>query len=126
MKITSLVSSSNAVDSFSHHVTQKVEETTLKSQQHDKQQSIQSKIDEDKKKDLTKDEAEQIVNGINEFLKPQYTSLNFKMHEELDKYYVEVIDQETKKVIREIPSKELLDMYAKMTEFLGLFIDKKL
>ncbi|HHY74144.1 MAG TPA: flagellar protein FlaG [Bacillus bacterium] len=76
--------------------------------------------------ELTKEDLKNVVNGLNEFLKPTFTSLNFKVHEELDRYYVEVVDQETKKVIREIPSKELLDMYAKMTEYLGLFIDKKL
>lgn len=83
-------------------------------------------LEKEEKDQLTKKEAEQIVKGINEFLKPRYTSLNFVLHEELDRYYVEVIDRETNKVIREIPEKELLDLYVKMTEFLGLFIDEKL
>ncbi|MBU8881202.1 flagellar protein FlaG [Bacillus sp. FJAT-29790] len=124
-----MVSSTRPLDvnssALKESVAKIVEVTTLKEQHQDKQLSIQNDIDKEKKKELTKDEAEQIVNGINEFLKPKFTSLNFKMHEELDRYYVEVIDKETKKVIREIPSKELLDMYAKMTDFLGLIIDKK-
>ncbi|WP_254119785.1 flagellar protein FlaG [Bacillus sp. FJAT-29790] len=129
MKINGMVSSTRPLDvnssALKESVAKIVEVTTLKEQHQDKQLSIQNDIDKEKKKELTKDEAEQIVNGINEFLKPKFTSLNFKMHEELDRYYVEVIDKETKKVIREIPSKELLDMYAKMTDFLGLIIDKK-
>lgn len=94
------------------------------------QQSAQdqmSKYMEKKEREkLSSEEAQQIVNGLNEFLKPKYTTLKFKLHEESDRYYVEVIDRDTKEVIREIPEKDLLDMYAKMTELLGLFIDEKL
>ncbi|UQZ76082.1 flagellar biosynthesis protein FlaG [Niallia circulans] len=74
---------------------------------------------------LKKEKAEEIVTSINEFLKPHYTSINFKVHDETERYYIEVVDKATEKVIREIPSKELLDIYAKMTEFIGIFIDKK-
>jgi flagellar protein FlaG len=101
----------------------RVEDSAVREQQ-DKQLSVQN--DNDKKKELTKDDAEHVVKGINEFLQPKFTSLHFKLHEDLDRYYVEVVDQQTKEVVREIPSKELLDMYAKMTDFLGLFIDEKL
>jgi len=76
--------------------------------------------------DVNKEKAEEIVTSINDFLKPHYTSINFKLHDETEKYYVQVIDKDTEKVIREIPSKELLDMFAKMSDFLGLFVDKKL
>lgn len=96
-------------------------EATVKEQQ-DQHLSVQN----NKEKELTKNEAEHVINGMNEFLKPKLTSLKFKLHDDLDRYYIEVVDQNTDKVVREIPSKELLDMYAKMTEFLGLFIDKKL
>lgn len=75
---------------------------------------------------LKKEKAEEIVTSINEFLKPHYTSISFKVHDETERYYIEVVDKDTDKVIREIPSKELLDVYAKMTEFIGIFIDKKL
>jgi flagellar protein FlaG len=75
---------------------------------------------------LNKEKAEEIVTSINEFLKPHYTSISFKVHDETERYYIEVVDKDTDKVIREIPSKELLDIYAKMTEFIGIFIDKKL
>ncbi|WP_400243357.1 flagellar protein FlaG [Niallia sp. JL1B1071] len=74
---------------------------------------------------LPKEKAEELVTSINEFLKPHYTSISFKVHDETDRYYIEVVDKDTEKVIREIPSKELLDIYAKMTEFIGIFIDKK-
>lgn len=90
------------------------------------QQFNDKKLIDGNKSELTKEEAEHIVKGMNEFLQPQYRSVSFKLHEELDRYYVEVIDNKTKDVIREIPDKKILDMYAKMKEYLGLFIDEKL
>lgn len=126
MNINSITSSTSSMQSTVNKSTQAVEETAMIEKSQKTQHMERTKLDDETKKELTREEAEHIVNGINEFLKPQFTSLHFKMHEELDRYYVEVIDQETKKIIREIPEKELLDMYAKMTNFLGLIIDKKL
>lgn len=74
---------------------------------------------------VIKEKLEEIVKGMNDFLSPTTTSLRFELHDELNKYYVKVIDERTKEVIREIPSKKLLDIYASMTEFLGLAVDKK-
>lgn len=105
--------------------TKKTKESAIEEQQ-ELQKARQVKKEKEEQQELSKDELKQVVKGLNEFLKPTFTSLNFKVHEETDRYYVEVVDQETKKVIREIPSKEMLDMYAKMTEFLGLFVDRKL
>ena len=66
------------------------------------------------------------ANEMNEFLKPFYTSLKFQLHEKLDEYYVQVIDTQTEEVLKEIPNKKFLDMYASLAEIAGLLIDKKL
>lgn len=65
------------------------------------------------------------VEAVNEFLVPLKTSIKFVFHEELQEYYVEVINEATDEVIREIPPKKFLDMYAEMAKFMGLIIDKK-
>lgn len=104
-------------------IIQRTEQVKPLEQHQDKQQK---ELKEERKDKLSKEETEHIVKGMNEFLHPKYTSVTFKLHEELDRYYVEVIDKETKEVVREVPTKEILDMYAKMTEYLGLFIDEKL
>lgn len=115
--------SSNDVSAIETHQPRNADELTLIEKQ---EKIIKASQEEEKKKELSKDDAEHVVKGINEFLQPKFTNLHFKLHEKLDRYYVEVVDQETKEVVREIPAKELLDMHAKMTEFLGLFIDQKL
>lgn len=93
-------------------------------QQQDKHLGIRK--DEELNEEILRKEAEHIVNGMNEFLQPKQTNLSFKLHEELDSYYVEVVDKDTKEVVKEIPAKKILDMRAKMMEYLGLFIDEKL
>jgi flagellar protein FlaG len=75
---------------------------------------------------IPKEKLGEIVKGMNEFLQPSHTSLKFELHDELKEYYVQIIDERTNEVIREIPPKKLLDMYAAMMEFVGLIVDKKI
>jgi flagellar protein FlaG len=75
---------------------------------------------------FAKQDVQQLIEGINEFLAPTKTHLNFQLHEKLDTYYVQVIDNETKEIVREIPPKKFLDMYASMAELLGLIVDEKI
>ncbi len=68
---------------------------------------------------------EEVVKSLNEFLKPAHTSLKFKLHEKLNEYYVTLINDDTNEVIREIPPKKMLDMYADVAKRLGIIVDKK-
>jgi flagellar protein FlaG len=75
---------------------------------------------------LPKEKVEEIVDSINKFLEASPTALKFELHEKLNEYYVKIIDEKTKETVREIPSKKMLDIYAAMTEFIGLMVDKKI
>ncbi len=77
-------------------------------------------------KEASKEELENVVKGLNEFLQPSHTYIQFELHEKLNEYYVTVVDEESKEVVREIPAKKMLDFYAAMTEFVGLVVDKKI
>lgn len=74
----------------------------------------------------SKEEMEKVVKGMNDFLKPSNTHLKFEFHDELEEYFVTIVDDVTYEVVKEIPSKKLLDMYAAMTDFLGILVDKKI
>ena len=76
-------------------------------------------------KKIKKEEMEEVVQGINNFLHPVNSSIKFVLHDKLDEYYVNVVDDETNEVIKEIPSKKLLDTYAAMLEFVGILVDEK-
>ena len=94
--------------------------------------TVTEKVDESiqsvKKEQLNveKKKMEHVVDGMNDFLLPMNVSIKFELHEELDRYFVKVVDSETDDVIREIPSEEFLNMYASMAEFMGLFVDRKI
>jgi flagellar protein FlaG len=92
----------------------------------DSQKQNQSSLSETPLHEVRKEKLEEVVKGINEFLQPSHTSLKFELHDELKEYYVQIIDERTKEVIREIPPKKLLDIYATMMQFVGLIVDKKI
>ncbi|MEH7107193.1 MULTISPECIES: flagellar protein FlaG [Bacillaceae] len=95
--------------------TEKTKEVSLDQPQDQSKQNQQ----------LTKEKTEKVINSLNDFLKASTTHLKFQYHEELQKYYVAIVDDQTNEVVKEIPPKKLLDMYAAMEDYLGLLVDKK-
>ena len=75
---------------------------------------------------ITKDMLINKVDKMNELLEPTTTAIKYQLHEELNVYYVQVLDTNTKEVLKEIPNKKFLDMYASMAELMGLLVDDKL
>ncbi|WP_099159881.1 flagellar protein FlaG [Virgibacillus ndiopensis] len=71
-------------------------------------------------------EVKTVVSKLNEFIEPTRTNLKFEFHEKLKEYYVTVVNPLTDEVIKEIPPKKMLDMYAAMAEFMGLLVDEKI
>lgn len=65
------------------------------------------------------------IQEINEILETVTTAVKFQLHEKLEVYYVQVINTKTDEVMKEIPQKKFLDMYASMVEFAGVIVDEK-
>lgn len=106
---------------------QKLEEMKTHNTKEYKENRVQKENEKQDIKDpLQKDQVKEIVNSMNEFIQPSHTSLKFEFHEKLNEYYVTIVDDSTRELVKEIPSKKLLDMYAAMTDFLGLMVDKKI
>lgn len=75
---------------------------------------------------VSEKELGKVVNDLNKWVQQtQSTHLQFRLHEKLNEYYVEIVDDLTKEVVREVPSKKLLDVAAKMQEMIGLLVDEK-
>lgn len=74
----------------------------------------------------TKEEAKELVENLNRFLRPVESAIKFVFHDKLNEYYITIIDSNTEEIIREIPPKKLLDVYAAMAEFMGLIVDEKI
>jgi flagellar protein FlaG len=74
----------------------------------------------------TKEKLEKVISALNDMLELAHTSSKFVLHEKLNDYYVQIVDEVTQEVVKEIPNKKFLDMYAEMIEFMGIFVDKKI
>jgi flagellar protein FlaG len=72
---------------------------------------------------------QQIKNAIsranNKIKSIHRTRAEFSYHEETKRISIKVFDEDTDKVIREIPPEETLDMLAKMWELAGILVDEK-
>lgn len=76
-------------------------------------------------KSPSKEELLKETEAINKWLESRGTHLKFTLHEGLNEYYVQIINDETMEVIREIPSRKILDISAKLQEMIGLLIDER-
>ncbi|MBZ9636028.1 flagellar protein FlaG [Clostridium sp. FP1] len=70
-------------------------------------------------------EVENAVSKINKLLEGQCTHIQYEKHDVLNQMIIKVIDNDTNEVIKEIPSRKILDMVAKMCEMAGILVDKK-
>jgi flagellar protein FlaG len=86
---------------------------------------LPEKQDQPQPEGQSKEKTKKVLNSMNDFLKASNSHLKFQFHEQLKEYYVTLVDDTTNEVIKEIPSKKLLDMYAEMADYLGLLVDKK-
>lgn len=75
---------------------------------------------------ISKEKLTETIDKLNGFFEPSRRNLKFEFHDKLDQYYVSVVDSITSEVIKEIPPKKFLDMYAAMAEFMGILVDKKI
>ena len=78
------------------------------------------------KQEPSKETLQKMVEGMNQFVSPTKTALHFEFHEKLNEYFVQIIDSETKEVVKEVPPRKFLDMYASMMEQMGLFVDQRI
>lgn len=79
----------------------------------------------DEKGQPTKQAYQTAVNKMNEFMEYSHKDSKFVFHDGLEKYYVEIVDSKTDKVVKEIPPKELLDAYYEMQKLIGKMFDTK-
>lgn len=66
-----------------------------------------------------------VVKELNEAMRIISTSLSFSIDQATGKTVIRVLDDETKQVIRQIPSEDLLRVAARITELLGVLFDEK-
>jgi len=74
-----------------------------------------------------KEDNERIKKAISEMTKNSKSNAEavFGIHEKTNRVTIKMIDRNTKKVIKEFPPEETLDMIAKVWEIAGIMVDEK-
>jgi flagellar protein FlaG len=67
---------------------------------------------------------QELVDSLNQFMLTFDQTLKFRLYEDTNQLWVRVIDTETDRVIREIPSQDTLKLAARIKDFVGLLIDE--
>ena len=65
------------------------------------------------------------VEKLNEFIRPYVTSLQFSVDKDLGKVVVKIMDSETKEVIKQIPSEDVLALTKALGKVSGLFVKQE-
>jgi flagellar protein FlaG len=78
-----------------------------------------------KAEEETRRKLQEGVKELNSFVKPYNTSLAFSVDEESGELVVKVTDNDTKEVIRQIPSEEALELAKALDKLKGLLIHQK-
>lgn len=77
-------------------------------------------------KAISKEKLNQVVDSINSVIETNNNELKFVFHDDLEEYFVQLVDSETEEVVKEIPPKKLLDAFYEMQKLVGLIVDEKI
>ncbi|WAG12660.1 flagellar protein FlaG [Aeromonas dhakensis] len=105
---SSLQSSSKSGQSAAQVLSGTTEEQRVTAQQDVKKQQDALAGEKSAKQDVSNADIENEVQNLQEFSKLQGWTVNFSVEKDLDQVVIKVVDAETKSMIRQIPSEELL------------------
>lgn len=113
----------HSIDSILHKPKNTVYSKSEYAEVHSKGRKENDELDynEEFSKDQLKDmveEAKKMMNGVNR-------QLSFRVHEGTGRDLIQLVDAETKDVIREIPPEKMLDILAGIWQWAGVLVDRK-
>lgn len=76
-------------------------------------------------KQPSENELAKVTDEINNFMESMNTDIQFVLHTKTNELMVQVQEGKNRKVLKEFPAHELLDAVARMREYVGLLLDKK-
>lgn len=80
---------------------------------------------EEYKNTYTRDEIEKALNSFKESVDIFNRRLHFQVHDQTNRIQVQVIDAETKEILKEIPPEKILDLLAAFQQLTGIVLDLK-
>ncbi len=70
----------------------------------------------------SKEQLEVAINSIREYIQPFNSDLQFSVNQDTNQVVVTVVDSQTKEVIRQIPSEEMIAIAKTLDSIKGLFL----
>ena len=75
---------------------------------------------------ISQDQLQTAVNSVQEYIKPfNGNNLEFSVDKDTQQYVVKIIDTETKEVIRQMPSEEMIAIAKALDTLKGLFVKQQ-
>ena len=74
---------------------------------------------------ITKEKLQDLAHKLNKEMEPLNPDITFHFNDKIDNFVINVVDKNTDKVIRKIPSNEALKIMEKMRELVGALFDNK-
>jgi flagellar protein FlaG len=78
-----------------------------------------------KEQEITKEDIAAITENLNSFMEELSADIRFKLHDKTGTLMVQVFNPRNEKILREFPPHELLDTVAKISEYVGSLLDKR-
>lgn len=76
-------------------------------------------------KNITAKSAKDAADEVNRIMDETQTHLKFEVYGKFNDIVIQVMDDSTNEVIKEVPPKKLIDMVEKFCEMSGFFMDEK-
>jgi flagellar protein FlaG len=130
MELFSNVASTHK-DNYTNNIQKENQHLIKKSEEINKIENHNEKIKDNnndiqhKKEKITKEKLQELTQKLNKEMEPLNPDIKFNFNEKIDNFVVNVVDKNTNKIIRKIPSDEALKIMEKMRELVGALFDKK-
>lgn len=85
----------------------------------------QAKPENRKRAQATQEELQDTLDQLNSAVSAFHRSVRFNLHHDSGQVQVNVVNTDSGKVIREIPSNEMMDMAQRIHDFIGVLLDEK-
>jgi flagellar protein FlaG len=110
--------------------TATTEKASTNVKRQEQQQAVHNDYSSQTKKDVVKEQethksSKRLIDELNQDLNLFNTRVAFSVDERTNKTLVQIIDNESNDVIRQVPAEYLLEVSQNITELIGLLVDEK-
>lgn len=74
---------------------------------------------------IKEEDVKKAVDTLNKEFKEKDTYLQYEVYGKFNNIVVKVMDKSTNELVKELPSKKIIDMVEKLCEMSGMFVDEK-